>query len=445
MHENFKYLEAGGKFLKTMLLDDIGRSTVFQTILSNWNCPKELYIEAPHGLFRRLTSTSENLKWNLIYRQLWIFALRNFADIGGRGPLKEDGKDKYRTTTDPNLKFQFGKLARKSGVETDKVTEYFRNDPRHEHVRVSIAHVTNSCALPSRPVTVQKLLDEIPIEPERYTSDYNDSYDTSLPTFDLSRRWGVPFENAYLIGKNELFLSMILQSDPPDQEDLLNDPFIFRDFITSFFGQPTDNAFSTLVRPLESTESKNTSTSIASPSSEIINNNDTVMVDPEMIAKASVGENVNEVNIASAPRSQSHVPVGISVIFDEPMFTLNTSIETQPINSPSSSTIINTQPSLDSDRPSYQRQPIYSDHERSNSQLPASPPRSPLPLVSQQSTLEQLVQHSPRSNTDSMPASMALNIYMRKSANRLASSSEWQAKSDLFRRTRHSWSFLKEG
>jgi len=100
-------------------------------------------------------------------------------------------------------------MLKKLGIRTEKTTDCLAHDPREEYIRASITKVTKTSSRPLRKEAVQTLVDEIPHKPKM--SFYGDMWsDTSLPTYDLTRRWGVPFENTYQTGKADFFLGLVL-------------------------------------------------------------------------------------------------------------------------------------------------------------------------------------------------------------------------------------------
>lgn len=107
MHENLKYLGEGAVLLKRLVAGPCSRSTVRSTLEANWKRnwkrSRGCIVETSPGVTQVVRNLSIKRGWDLTYKQLWIFVLRNFADLGGRAPRKEKGEASYKASENPRL------------------------------------------------------------------------------------------------------------------------------------------------------------------------------------------------------------------------------------------------------------------------------------------------------------------------------------------------------
>lgn len=91
MHENLKYLKVGSDLLKRLLVgDQVSKGTLHCTLRAGWEerwknkkkIPRDVLVEKTSGA-QVIKDVSVDTCRDLTYKQLWIFVLRNFADLGG--------------------------------------------------------------------------------------------------------------------------------------------------------------------------------------------------------------------------------------------------------------------------------------------------------------------------------------------------------------------------
>jgi hypothetical protein len=89
MHENLKYLKVGSDLLKRLLVgEQVSKGTLHCTLRAGWEerwknkkkIPRDVLVEKPSGA-QVIKDVSVDTCWDLTYKQLWIFVLRNFADL----------------------------------------------------------------------------------------------------------------------------------------------------------------------------------------------------------------------------------------------------------------------------------------------------------------------------------------------------------------------------
>lgn len=89
MHENLKYLGVGGVLLKRLLAGDFAGGTLRSTLKEQWKEPRDCLVEISPGVVQVGRGFTPETCWDITYKQLWMSVLREFADLGGRAPLKE--------------------------------------------------------------------------------------------------------------------------------------------------------------------------------------------------------------------------------------------------------------------------------------------------------------------------------------------------------------------
>ncbi|KAF7880469.1 uncharacterized protein EAF02_007315 [Botrytis sinoallii] len=214
MHENLKYLEVGAKVLKTLLVAKSPRLTIHNALRSAWTYNGEILVDNKDKKAFIKANHSDGSAWDIIYKQVWIFALRNFSELGGRAPRKENRLPSYQPIMDPVLQYELLKFAKDSGINTRKIDSTLESDPRHTHTQDKIESVTAS------------FVKDPPI------INSNDFFSP----MDLSRRWGVPFAKNYATGKEDFYLYNLSKTSCA-KDDMPNHLFILSDFISSFFGK----------------------------------------------------------------------------------------------------------------------------------------------------------------------------------------------------------------
>ncbi|RDL41164.1 uncharacterized protein BP5553_01143 [Venustampulla echinocandica] len=228
MHENLKYLAEGAKILRQLVLgDDIGW-TIKRSLEEVWAGHNNGVIEVAAGNF------------NLAYKQLWMSALRNFADLGGRSPRKEENQKPYKASSNPRVHYEFAQEALQLGFGTNSIYHLLARDPRGESLRLMFKQLYDRQSTAAIETLVQEVLSKLPAPQDPVVLDLSSSIETSDAHTDLSRRWGVPFEYAYQSGKAQLFISHMHQEPFTSLTGVVGASFARRDFITSFFGPTSD-------------------------------------------------------------------------------------------------------------------------------------------------------------------------------------------------------------
>ena len=156
LHENLKHLEIGSKILKDVIVNRTIRNTLRNTLKVCWSERKRTFIQTAPDKVAYIRTSSYQACWDIVYRQIWVFVLRNFADLGGRAPRKERGEALYSAEVNNIIQFLFAKLAKDLGFETDALQDCIVHDPRRQSMRISIE---NSFQL--YPEDVERLLEDL--------------------------------------------------------------------------------------------------------------------------------------------------------------------------------------------------------------------------------------------------------------------------------------------
>ncbi|ESZ91825.1 hypothetical protein SBOR_7777 [Sclerotinia borealis F-4128] len=210
MHENLKYLEVGAKILNSLLITKHRRLTLHETLRLSWTTKENSFVELKDKKLYVRVATNE-AGWELVYKQIWIWALRNFAELGGRAPRKEQGKPRYISKLDPTLYYEFAQFAAELGIITKKITNRIQCDPNHERVVRTITQIYPSQSKIDIENIANDILNQLPLS-ENIPAETQEVHLERSQIFDLSRRW-------------------VTQDDMPSPE------FLFQDFLSSFFGK----------------------------------------------------------------------------------------------------------------------------------------------------------------------------------------------------------------
>lgn len=245
MHENLKYLEVGAKILKTILISSNPRLTIHNALRSAWTCNGNVFFENSEGREYLKKGYSDEFLWDIVYKQVWIWALRNFAELGGRAPLKEPRQSSYQTKSNSVLQYKFAQFAKYLGINTEKIASSLEVDPRHMTLLGSICQIYPSRAEEENESLTASFLEKLPTlnQGNNFVDNHHKDRHSVRRVMDLNRRWGVPFVNNYIIRKEEFYLSNISRIASRMKGDMPTDLLILNDFISSFFGETSSFAF----------------------------------------------------------------------------------------------------------------------------------------------------------------------------------------------------------
>ena len=224
MHENMKYLEIGAKIIKKLILGKGLRQSIYLECYSSWKYAKSSAL---------ILDLEEKKRWNYVYQQMWMYALRLFADLDERCPLVEARGTKYRAG-DTNLKAQydFVRFVRDLGLRTEQIDQFLATDPMKETLRHSLSQIYGT---PPQEQVLLELLKRLPQQEKPRAIDSPSTTYVSTDEDDLERRWGIPYQRTYDNGKLTFFLHNIAKQLHGQSNGILGPSFFQADFFRKFF------------------------------------------------------------------------------------------------------------------------------------------------------------------------------------------------------------------
>ncbi|KAJ8062052.1 hypothetical protein OCU04_009832 [Sclerotinia nivalis] len=256
MHENLKYLEVGAKILKDLLIAKSPRFTIYNALRSAWTYNGTLLVENKDKRSHIKGKHSNETAWGVTYKQIWIWALRNFSELGGRAPRKEHKLSPYQPTVDPILQYEFVKFVKEMGIKTRKIESRLQSDARHKTMLTSICQIYPSHKKDEIERVAASFVKKLPFinSSDKSSVDSGErrgSMKNTPSPMDLSRRWGVPFAKSYTTGKKEFYLTCLLKTSYAVGDDMPSHLFVLQDFIFSFFGGTADFEAAEIMNPNE--------------------------------------------------------------------------------------------------------------------------------------------------------------------------------------------------
>jgi hypothetical protein len=212
MHENLKYLGVGATLLKRLLAGDCAGGTLRSTLKEQWKEPRDCLVEISPGVVQVARGFTPETCWDITYKQLWICVLREFADLGGRAPLKEAKERRYKAVERPDLIHGFVEFAVNSGI---------------------------------KPIAQMEAVDKMSGQHRGVGDTQSKSYingrrQSASDRDDRRRRCGIPHTRAYKQGKAGFYLPNILAEGIENRDEMPSVSVIQRDFMDAFFGPTID-------------------------------------------------------------------------------------------------------------------------------------------------------------------------------------------------------------
>ncbi|KAJ8067017.1 hypothetical protein OCU04_004397 [Sclerotinia nivalis] len=338
MHENLKYLEVGAKILKNLLIAKSPRLTIYNALRAAWTYNGELFIETKGKRSHIKASHSNEVAWSIIYKQVWIWALRNFSELGGRAPRKEYRLPPYQPTVDPVLQYEFVKFAKDVGINTRKIESRLQGDPRHKTMLTSICQIYPSHNEDEIERVTARFVENLPI----INSNGSSSVDTggrhwnmgNTPSpIDLSHRWGVPFAKSYTAGKKEFYLTSLSKTLFSVGDNMPSHLFVLQDFIFSFFGRTPD---------FEAGEIMNSNNTPPGPAESSSYSSVDKRGGPSSSSRAPMNRNTLQSTIYPQGSQSQHLTLAdeMDYIFDSSSMTNNEPVETSTKPTPFQTEVI---------------------------------------------------------------------------------------------------------
>jgi hypothetical protein len=232
LHENLKLVAAGAKVLKELVVGKNVHTSLRKALKECWTYSGTIYIEVRNGEYRPVENLPKEKAWKIVYLQLWVGAIRNFTDLGGRDFRQEPDRP---TECRPNAKLQweFVRFARMQGIQPRSTHLPSASDPRRVTLRSSLGQLYESLT----PKSLDELVDQLlPQLPAKVSFESKKHFDSVRPRDDITRRCGVPYREDYNIGQHYLFLPNLAKAVPENSKDMPTVHFVQRDFINAFFG-----------------------------------------------------------------------------------------------------------------------------------------------------------------------------------------------------------------
>lgn len=196
-HENMKLFTITAKVLRTYLLPEKSRASLFAYLKDIWRRPQVAFVEFAEGSFQAISGPPS---FELAYIQLFCAALRNFPELSDDVP-KMDSGDKIR-----------------SSVTRSAISLFYR--------RVVLLGFRNSAIQSS----IRRGLQRAQGRGRRI--ELEGQIDTEVES--TSRRWGRPYTRIFRRMRHVAFLPRLHRSAPASAFPTVE--HIVKDFICSFLG-----------------------------------------------------------------------------------------------------------------------------------------------------------------------------------------------------------------
>lgn len=238
-HENLKQLAIGVKILRDLVLGVRSRNTLEGALRMRWTESQDVLIESSPDTFHIATLESVEHCWDVVYKQLWINALRNFAGLGTDSPRKENGYSHPKEPPNPIIQFEFAKFAKSLGFKTSKLEIILKYDSRKKIIRSSMEQIYHLKAS-VLDTLVNEIVSKLPTTEDTKTKpNSGDNWLSQVDLDDLDRRSGVPYNHAYESARGTFFLTNITNGIVEPSDAMPSVRFIQGDFISAFFGPTT--------------------------------------------------------------------------------------------------------------------------------------------------------------------------------------------------------------
>ena len=93
LHENLRLVEIGVEILKDTILGIKSGTTIRQALHKKWRSPGDMRIELSEGKFLSLHKLEQSVQWDLTYREIWLFILRDFPGLSDATPKLDSRKE----------------------------------------------------------------------------------------------------------------------------------------------------------------------------------------------------------------------------------------------------------------------------------------------------------------------------------------------------------------
>jgi hypothetical protein len=231
--EGLKYLEPCTKILKDILPRNLKRS-IKESLERCYYPPEKLTVEYAEGDVRSHPSISKTADFEVSYRQLWLFALRNFPRMSSTNTLKEADEDKPPTTAPcPLLKQAFGELASRVGFRTARIEEIVGQNATHQLAMQLTGHLQGDVADEAFLEKVAAILSQRQARPA-YVGSASLAGSKQL---QAKLRCGIPFTRDHTSDRDYLFLPKLHLPAFPQPVDNVSTFCCKREMFVGFLGE----------------------------------------------------------------------------------------------------------------------------------------------------------------------------------------------------------------
>lgn len=230
--ENLKLLEPCAQVMRALL--PFGqRKTIRQGLEGAWFSSDRVRVDYSASNIQEHVKTTQDVERAVGYRQLWLFALRNFTGMSNVTTRKTAAGDKpVATAPSPILWQKFGQLALAFGFRTQAARDYSQQDAN----TMMASQILRACGIDDEisdelTPSVSRILDSAAhrddlVESPSFTAE------VWLPR---ERRCGRPFEDDHRCDKRGLFLPTIHRA-VGEMGANVTPLFCKRDALRAFFG-----------------------------------------------------------------------------------------------------------------------------------------------------------------------------------------------------------------
>lgn len=237
--ENIKYLRMAADCVKRLLR--LGRKQTIRGALENAFCREnnELLVETSPTTFKAIEKMDMTDYFDITYRQLWLYAFREFGDVPAEPKKKLAGPK--GSQIDEYALHGLASIAQRLGYRTKEIDALLRRDPDREMARRLLTTArkpdqfvySNIEDCVTRIAQVISTAHEIDIHGTR--DDYEDIRDDSKPP----ARFGIPLVLDHARDKPLMFLDKLHFSRVNPASELTSF-FIQRSIYFGFFGRHVD-------------------------------------------------------------------------------------------------------------------------------------------------------------------------------------------------------------
>ena len=228
--ENLKYLEPCEKIMRS-LLPPKSRKSIRTVLFGSYYRPDQLAVEYAEGDIREHPAMSLESDRICGYQQLWLFALREAAEMGDMTPRKDNLEEKPIATEPNPLVWQaFGDLSERLGFKT-AATAALKAKDGYRQLIIQLLNKSDRELNQKTIDTICKALKHC----RKATTRSDDGCWFSSKTISQERRCGRPFNSDHQTDRTSLFLPK-LSAYSLETGDEITTLFRKRDMFVSFLG-----------------------------------------------------------------------------------------------------------------------------------------------------------------------------------------------------------------